>query len=465
MRRLVTGPARYFRELTAAIAAGWDRFFFTPADPTPLGLIRAITGLLLLRSLWVLGYDLPGFLGSHSWTDPLAVREWMAQQAPASWSFWLLVPDRLLTPVWAVCLVVLALFTVGLFSRTTAVLSWVIAVSTARRAPTILYGFDHVVTTWTFYLAVCGASGQAVSLDRFLARWKTARAAMARRPSGGATAVMPSGVPAASVSARIGLRLLQLHLCLIYGMAAISKFQGTAWWTGMAIWGVLAAAEFRRFDLTWMAAYPLALNFLTHCGLFLELVYPALIWVPVLRPLVLAAMIGLHVGVDLALGLTEFGLAMLAGNLAFVSGPWLRSLVAGKDHSRPAGRVLYDGACPRCRRSIALVTAADPAAVVEPIDLNRVDVASIHPALTPEGCQRSMHLVRADGRVSAGFDAMATLARWLPLFWPVGLLAWVPGVAVVGRRTYNALAASRPRDVPCTDETCELPSAAGRPRR
>ena len=376
----------------------------------------------------------------------------------------LLVPDALLRPVWVVCLLILALFAAGLFSRTTAVLAWIIAVSTTRRAPTILYGFDHIVSTWTLYLAVCGASGQAVSLDRFFARWKAARAALARRPKGVAAPPLPSGVPVPTVSANLALRLIQLHLCLIYGMAALAKLRGDAWWNGLAIWGVVASAEFRRFDLTWMAAYPWLLNLLTHTGLFLELLYPVLIWVPVLRPLMLAGMLGLHIGINLTLGLTEFGLAMLAGNLAFVSGPWLRSLVAGKDLDRPAGRVLYDGDCPRCRRSMALLLAADPARLVEPIDLNRVDVAAIHPELTPEACQRSMHLVGADGRLAAGFDAVAALARWMPLFWPLGLLAWVPGVAPAGRRAYNALAASRPRDVPCTDEACGLP-AAGRSRR
>ena len=36
--------------------------------------------------------------------------------------------------------------------------------------------------------------------------------------------------------------------------------------------------------------------------------------------MMVVAMILLHVGIDLTLGLTEFSLAMIAGNLAFVSG-------------------------------------------------------------------------------------------------------------------------------------------------
>ena len=62
-----------------------------------------------------------------------------------------------------------------------------------------------------------------------------------------------------------------------------------------------------------------------------------------------------------------------------------------------------------------------------------------------------MHLVRADGRVVAGYDAVRTLCVWTPLFWPFGLLGALPGIPWLGRRVYNAVAASRPRDVPCTE--------------
>ena len=50
-------------------------------------------------------------------------------------------------------------------------------------------------------------------------------------------------------------------------MAGLAKLQGQAWWNGTAIWGTLAAGEFRLFDLTWLAAYPLAPELLTHAGL------------------------------------------------------------------------------------------------------------------------------------------------------------------------------------------------------
>lgn len=456
MRRLLTGPIQYARELATALTQAWNRFFFTPADPTSLGLIRVIVGLLLLWSLGVYGMDLHAYLGSSGWADPEVVRLFHREQSPAAWSFWLLVPDDLLRPVWLGCMLILLLFTLGLFSRVTAVLAWVIVVSTARRAPVSLFGFDQAISTWALYLAMTGASGQALSLDRFWERYRQARALVARRRSDGRWMGMP-GVPSPTISANLALRLIQLHLVLIYGIAGLAKLQGQAWWSGMAIWGVLASAEFREFDLTWLAAYPWLLNLMTHGSLALEISYPVLIWVRVLRPLMLTAVVLLHAGIALtAPGLTEFGLAMLAGNLAFVSGAWLRSLVTGGASAQPAGKVLYDGACPRCRASMALLTAGDPDHLIEPVDLTAVDVTTIHPSLTKEACLRAMHVVRADGRIAAGYRAVVLLGRWIPLFSPAALVGSLPILSQVGDRVYNKIAASRPRDFLCNDDVCGI---------
>jgi len=452
VRRLLNDAWAYLVDLARSLVRGWSEFFFTPADPTALGLIRLVVGLLLFWNLFVYGLDLRDFFGSEGWADPAIVQLAQSEQTPRAWSFWFYVPDAYLRPVWVACLVVAALFTLGLGSRVTAVLAWVILVSTSRRVPMALFGFDQILPSWVFYLAVTGASGQAVSLDRFLERLRQGRLAAKRRRTDGRWP-MPPGAPTPTISANLALRLIQLHLVLIYGMAGLAKLQGPAWWNGTAIWGTLAASEFRVFDLTWLASYPRLLNLLTHASLALELGYPILIWRHRFRPLLIGAMVFLHVGVELTLGLGEFGIVMLAGNLAFVSGSWLRSLVTGRE--QPAGRLLYDGACPRCRASTALVTACDPDRVIEPVDLTAVSVTSIHPSLTREACMRAMHLVRADGRIRVGYDAMVTLAGWLPLFWPLYCLGILPPVAWIGRRVYNQMAASRPRDVPCTDEVCE----------
>ena len=461
MRRLVRDLASYLGELAATLGRGWNTFFFRPADPTALGLIRIVIGGLAFWSLLVLGLDLHDFFGTKGWAGPALIWESLRQRQPFAWSFWFLVPDNLLRPAWLISLVILGLFTVGLASRVTAVLAWVIVVSTVRRVPIALFGFDQIVSTLILYLAATFSSGQAISLDRFLRRWRSARAAAWQpRPPGSmagrrVTSDEPGG-SAPSVTANLALRLIQLHLAFIYAMAGLAKIQGPSWWTGMALWGTMTAGEFVTRDFTPLADWPLVINGLTHASLALELLYPILIWTRTFRPLLLAGAVLLHLGIAwVAPGLTEFGLAMIAANLAFVSGSWLRSLVTGL--SQPAVQVLFDGDCPRCRASMALLTAADPDRVIEPLDLTTVDVEAVHPGLTRAACMESMHVVRpTTNRVTAGFDGMRELCAWLPLFWALLVVAWLPGVAWAGRRIYNRIARGRPRDVACTDEVCGI---------
>jgi predicted DCC family thiol-disulfide oxidoreductase YuxK len=459
LRRLLNESAHYLGDLWTSVLRGWNSFFFSPADPTSLGLIRIAVGLLALWSLLVFGLDLHDYFGSAGWADPAAIR---SLQRPLAWSFWFLVPDVWLRPVWCLCLVVLAMFSVGLFSRATAVLAWIIVVSTVRRVPIALYGFDQVVSPLALYLAVSGASGQSVSFDRFLRRWREARAAAARvvkRPgdAGRRAALAKPGAPIGTVSANLALRLIQLHLVVIYGMAGLAKVQGLSWWNGTAIWKTMTTGEFVALDFTALAAWPWLINLVTHASLALELLYPVLVWVKIVRPLLLAGVMILHVGIAvMSPGLTEFALVMIAANLAFVSGEWLRGLVTGLN--QPNLRVLYDGACPRCRASMALITAADPDRVVEPVDLTAVDVTRVDPRLTREDCMKSMHLVAENGRIRAGFDAVRSLAAALPLFWPLAAIGYFPGVAWLGRRVYNKIAANRPREVVCTDDVCGIHS-------
>jgi predicted DCC family thiol-disulfide oxidoreductase YuxK len=463
VRRLLNDLAIYLAELAGAARKGWNAFFFSPADPTAVGLIRMAVGLLAFWNLLVFGIDLDDYFSTDGWADPGTIR---MTQGPTVWSFWFLVPDSWLRLVWLGCLVVLGLYTLGWFSRLTAVVGWMIVVSTVRRVPIALYGFDQVLSTLALYLAVTGASGQAVSLDRFWRRWRQARA-NARHPvklsdhAGRRVSPDEPGVPSPTVSANLALRLIQLHWVVIYGIAGLAKLQGPSWWNGMALWGTMTAGEFVLLDFTALAAWPLLINLLTHASLTIELLYPVLIWVRIVRPLWLAGVVAMHLGIAvISPGLTEFALAMLAGNLAFFSSTWLRGLATGP--TQPALKVLFDGACPRCRASMALIAAADPDHVVEPVDLTAVDVKSIHPNLTRADCMQSMHVVSSRNRISAGFDGVRSLAMSLPLFWPVAAILYFPGVAWPGRRVYNKLAATRPRDVPCTDDVCGLHARTAR---
>jgi hypothetical protein len=292
-------------------ARAWDTFFFTSADPRPLACIRIATGLLLLWSFLWLGADLSAWLGPEGWIDPGTAREMLP---PTAWSFWLWLPPGLIAPAYGLVLAVLVAFTLGFASPVSAALAWAAVASTNRRVPIMLFGFDSVVATWAFYLAVSTASGQAFSLDRLLRR---------RRRGGPDLPTEPT------VSANLGLRLIQLHLCLIYASAGLAKLQGTPWWDGSALGMLLGNSDFRPFDLDFVADFPSLLQLGTHLTIALELLYPILIWLPAWRPWMLLGALGMHASIALSMGLTEFSLVMLVGNLAFVPPRWFHAASIG----------------------------------------------------------------------------------------------------------------------------------------
>ena len=242
MRRLLNP---LFREL-ADLARAWDAFWFTPADPTLLGVLRILTGLMLLYTHAVWGLVLDEFFGPASWLSADLVRTIQADQY--AYSFWWLVPAGGIWAAYGVSMVILLLFTVGLFTRLTSILSL------DRRdlvRPSRPGGDVRARPDQRHADALPGHRPERPgALARPLAR---------PPPAGGARSA-----PTPSAGANLALRLINVHMCVIYFFAGISKLQGESWWTGEAIWRAMANLEYQTIDMTWMAWHPWLINLATH---------------------------------------------------------------------------------------------------------------------------------------------------------------------------------------------------------
>src|SRR6266478_3651905 len=69
---------------------GWEQFWFTPADPTLLALIRICCGMIVVYTLFVYSFKLQEFMGEHAWHD-LKLQEQIVHErpmhfAPLNWS-------------------------------------------------------------------------------------------------------------------------------------------------------------------------------------------------------------------------------------------------------------------------------------------------------------------------------------------------------------------------------------------
>lgn len=344
--------ARGIRDWFASVKSGWQDFWFAPTDPTTLGVLRILSGLMLLYTHAVWGLELDAFFGSRGWQAPELVHALQSEQF--AYSFWWWVPEGWMHTVHVASLVVLGLFTVGLFADVTAVLACVIAISYAHRAPAALFGLDQINTMLALYLAI-GGCGQALSFDRLRARYRKIRRAV---DTGSGEVDL---APPPSSRANLGIRLIQVHMCVIYFFAGVSKLQGTAWWNGDAMWLAFANLEYQSADMTWLARFPRLINLITHTTVIWEISFCALVWIPVLRPVVLAMAVVLHVGIGAVLGMWTFGLVMLIGCASFIRPSEIKSLALllwSSDQAEPHV-VRYDGACIGCRREAVLVKFFD----------------------------------------------------------------------------------------------------------
>jgi hypothetical protein len=74
------------------------------------------------------------------------------------------------------------------------------------------------------------------------------------------------------------MRLIQLHLAMIYFDTAVLKCHGSTWLSGTVLHYVLNNYEVTRLDFTWLSSYPSVLNLMSHATLALEFALPFLLW-------------------------------------------------------------------------------------------------------------------------------------------------------------------------------------------
>lgn len=285
----------------------WDKFWFTPADPFNACVIRLLAGWMIVYTHIIWGTHLTEFFGDDGWNSRAYLSQ--MQEGTFTWSFWWYIPDAWKQPVHWGCMLILVCFFLGLWTRTTSVLTWLIAVAYSTRSALSNYGLDQINCILLMYLMLAPC-GHYLSIDAWLRRRKG-------RPD-----------PAPSALANVSMRLIQLHLCVIYLWAGLGKLQGEAWWDGRAIWQALASYEYQSTDLTFLAAYPAILNVLTHMTIAWEVFFPALVCNRVLRPFALLLGVGMHLGIGAFLGMWTFGTAMTFGYLAFVPSNRLRQLIS-----------------------------------------------------------------------------------------------------------------------------------------
>lgn len=278
-------------------------FWIGETDLAPLALFRIVFGIELFNWFWQLYPNLAAFFTDEGILPRYSLLTYFANRfslLDAVGSWWQVAI------VWAACLAVAILLTVGWHTRTASILAFVAVSSFSWRNPLILDGSDFVFRLIPFWLAFTNA-GDLYSVD-----------AAHRRERGELVTGHGPALP---------VRLLELQVGWIYLMTGLEKLGGTLWREGTASYYALQLEHtFGRSYAYFIATQPVLFGVMTWGTLALELAFLPLIALPsrITRLLAVAAGLALHGGILVLMNVGNFPVIMLSTLILFVPAGWVR---------------------------------------------------------------------------------------------------------------------------------------------
>ncbi|MEE1755706.1 HTTM domain-containing protein [Streptomyces sp. SP18CS02] len=312
------GAARR-RRLPDRVGALWTLLTGRPVSLYAASALRIGYGLLYLIFLL---RELPHrheIWGPGSpWTPELA--EQLFDRT--GWSSVLLLSDD---PVYfelcyAAALVTSALFMLGWRTRVTSVLFAVAVTSFHARAIFMTDGGDNLILLMAVYL-VLTACGRRWSLDARRIRRKEARAGGTPRP----TRRFPSqqfrdaGHTLTTVVHNCGMFIIAAQVCFLYGSAGLYKVQGPTWGGGTALHYALNLELFQPWPALshLVDDYAILIAIVSYVTVLLQVAFPFVLFGRLKYP-VLTALLGMHIGIAVLMGLPLFSGAMIVADAVFL---------------------------------------------------------------------------------------------------------------------------------------------------
>ena len=185
----------------------------------------------------------------------------------------------------------------GLQSRSINFVIFILHLVFLKRNPFAIYGADLVATCWFLYL--CLVKSPVRFRFQFLKKSKTSSELSAYFNS-------------------IGLRLIQVQVCIIYAYSGLEKARGHSWWNGDAIWYALGNPQLTSFDFGFLAHMQWLVAIMTFTTLVWEIYFPVAIWIPRTRKYVLVLGLFFHTGIGILLNLYDFSYLMIIVYVLFL---------------------------------------------------------------------------------------------------------------------------------------------------
>jgi hypothetical protein len=261
---------------------------------------------------------------------------------------------------WRVAIVCLGL---GLFTRSSALVSYVMTLATFSTFHRFEYHADYIFTTVNLLLVFLPVSSR-LSLDRVLTTRGRERAGAAPGP--------PQTV--GEIHAAL---LIVFGVGVVYLDSVFYKLVSPMWRGGLGVWLPASLPHVAWHDLGPILDREWLVKGLGWLTLGFELLFLALMWWRPLRPLLLAVGLGLHLGITLVFPIPWFGLAASTVYLLLVPARWYER--AGAWLARAASRApTLRTSAQRLRGGLdALLGVSAPGSTAHAVDPPRVVLVAL----------------------------------------------------------------------------------------
>ncbi|MHC6627422.1 HTTM domain-containing protein [Streptomyces globosus] len=221
---------------------------------------------------------------------------------------------------YAMALVTSALFMLGWRTRAMSVLFAVVVTSFHARSIFMTDGGDNLILLMALYL-VLTACGRRWSLDARRDRLKAARAGNTPEPerSFSTRQLLDARNTLTTVVHNCGIFVIAAQVCFLYGSAGLYKIQGQTWGGGTALHYALNLELFQPWPALshLVDAYPMVIALAGYVTVLLQVAFPFVLFGKLKYP-VLVALLGMHVGIAVLLGLPLFSGAMIVADAVFL---------------------------------------------------------------------------------------------------------------------------------------------------
>lgn len=287
----------------------WCRFWFDSGDARWVAVYRVLlsSGLFFFYLSRQFDYE---FLYSNDGVLPFS-------------HYYHVIPEPLRSPIpyeWlaripevgqglhALFLLLLLLLAFGIIGRGLAWFAFILHMVFICRNPLLIYGPDMVGTFFLAYLAMMDS-------NRFASPWKRSRAAKV------------------DALTSVGVRLVQVQVCIIYLYSGFEKAKGNSWWQGDALWRALSNGQLVSWDFGLLKHFPMMIAVSTFTTVLWETYFPVLVWVPRTRYWMLGFGVFLHLLIAFTLNIPFFSWFMCATYVLFLPSVWAERLFKQKQMS------------------------------------------------------------------------------------------------------------------------------------